>query len=317
MTLQTAEYSNFFETTLDGNVAGGDTTITLSALPTSDGTTYIDAPYYLVIDPDSATNREVINVTSHNTGTLQITCTRDVEGRHTPDIPHDTGTTVRMSVVGEMFEDLHDRLNDVALTGDVTGTINSSTQDVATTLASGIDATKIADGSVTDAEFQYIGGLTSDAQTQLDAKATTSDTLDEFAVPVAEVDINDQDLSKAVLKDYAEKDQAITSGTTLSIDLASGNTGSVTLGHSVTTLTFTNVPTDGTSSFTLKVTQDVTGNRTMALSGTVNGSSATFKTPAAGGLTLSTGNGDIDLVTFLFFDGDETNVLVNSLLDFS
>ena len=43
-----------------------------------------------------------------------------------------------------------------------------------------IDATKIADGSVTSAEFQYIGGLTSDAQTQLDAKATTSDTLDEF-----------------------------------------------------------------------------------------------------------------------------------------
>lgn len=36
--------------------------------------------------------------------------------------------------------------------------------------AAGIDATKIADGTVTDAEYQYIGGVTSDVQTQLDAK---------------------------------------------------------------------------------------------------------------------------------------------------
>ena len=33
-----------------------------------------------------------------------------------------------------------------------------------------IDATKIANGTVTSAEFQYIGGLTSDAQTQINAK---------------------------------------------------------------------------------------------------------------------------------------------------
>jgi hypothetical protein len=39
----------------------------------------------------------------------------------------------------------------------------------------GIEATKIADGSVTDAEFQYIGGLTSDAQTQINSKQSTSE----------------------------------------------------------------------------------------------------------------------------------------------
>ena len=42
--------------------------------------------------------------------------------------------------------------------------------------AAAIDATKIADGSVTSAEFQYIGGLTSDAQTQIDAKQATIDS---------------------------------------------------------------------------------------------------------------------------------------------
>jgi len=38
-----------------------------------------------------------------------------------------------------------------------------------------IDATKIADGTVTSTEFQYIGGLTSDAQTQINSKASSSD----------------------------------------------------------------------------------------------------------------------------------------------
>lgn len=37
-------------------------------------------------------------------------------------------------------------------------------------LGTGINANKIADGSVSNTEFQYIGGLTSDAQTQLSAK---------------------------------------------------------------------------------------------------------------------------------------------------
>lgn len=37
-----------------------------------------------------------------------------------------------------------------------------------------IDATKIADGTVTNAEFQYIGGLTSDAQTQLNNKLSSA-----------------------------------------------------------------------------------------------------------------------------------------------
>ena len=179
-----------------------------------------------------------------------------------------------------------------------------------------IDATKIADGSVTSAEFQHISTLSSNAQTQLDAKATTSNRLDEFANPTAEIDINDQDLSKAVLKDYAEKDVAVTSGTTLAIDLANGNTGSVTLAHNVTDIDFTNVPTDGTSTFTLKITQDGTGSRTLAINAiTVNGGSdVTGHTSGNAGITLSTAAGSVDLITFLFFDADTP--LINGLLDF-
>ena len=127
----------------------------------------------------------------------------------------------------------------------------------------------------------------------------------------------DQTASAIVLKDYAETDVAVTSATTLAIDLANGNTGTVTLGHSVTYIDFTNVPTNGISTFTLQVTQDGTGSRTMAINAvTVNGGShATAKTPGGSGLTLSTAAAKIDLLTFLFVDAGTP--LLNSLLDFS
>jgi hypothetical protein len=79
-------------------------------------------------------------------------------------------------------------------------------------VASGIDAVKIADGSVTNAEFQFIGGLTSDAQTQLNSKeatitATTSadyyrgdktfQTLNKAAVGLSNVD-NTSDANKPI-----------------------------------------------------------------------------------------------------------------------
>jgi hypothetical protein len=59
--------------------------------------------------------------------------------------------------------------SDVAMSGAVT--IDNTG---ATTLASGIDAAKIADGSVSNTEFQYINGVTSAIQTQIDSKAASS-----------------------------------------------------------------------------------------------------------------------------------------------
>ncbi|MCO5251236.1 MAG: hypothetical protein M9949_07420 [Candidatus Kapabacteria bacterium] len=41
-------------------------------------------------------------------------------------------------------------------------------------LASGIDATKLADGSIDNTEFQFLNGVTSNIQTQLDAKMTNA-----------------------------------------------------------------------------------------------------------------------------------------------
>ena len=107
MTAQEVKFANFFETTLNGILASGATSMTLTAAPTSDGTSGIAASYYLVIDPDNASNREVVLVTGAS-GTTVSAMTRDVEGRHSTDPTHVDGTTVRMAVVAEMFEDVHD-----------------------------------------------------------------------------------------------------------------------------------------------------------------------------------------------------------------
>ena len=57
----------------------------------------------------------------------------------------------------------------------LTGTVSN------TQIGTGIDATKIADGSVTNAEFQYINSLSSNAQTQLDGKVAKASNLSDLA----------------------------------------------------------------------------------------------------------------------------------------
>lgn len=56
----------------------------------------------------------------------------------------------------------------VVTANGLSGTVATSTTTPAITLdISGLDATKIADGTVTSTEFQYLGGVTSDIQTQI------------------------------------------------------------------------------------------------------------------------------------------------------
>jgi len=334
MTAQETNLSNFFETTLNGILASGATSGTLTAAPTSDGTSAIAAPYYLVLDPDNASNREVIEVTAAS-GTTLSTIVRDKEGRHTTDPTHVDGTVVRMSVIKEMFEDAHDRIDalptndstDVLTNKTISSANNTITVDADNATVSNIEVDNLkASAVVTESET-----ITSnDNDTTIPTSAAVKNYVDAETATLTNKTLGavtlsgavtggDQEISAVSLKDYVETDVAVTSSSnTITIDLANGNTGTVTLGENVTDIDFLNVPTNGVSSFTLRVIQDGTGSRTMATNAvTVNTTAATVKTPGAGGLTLSTGANDIDLVTFLFFDADATNVFVNSLLDFS
>jgi hypothetical protein len=157
LTAQEVKFSNFYESTLNGILASGATSMTLTAAPTSEGTSAIAAPYYLVIDPDNASNREVVLVTGAS-GTTVSAMTRDVEGRHTTDPTHVDGTVVRMAVVKEMFEDLHDRV-DAGMTASSTATLTNKTFDVEGTgnSISNIDVADLKSG-VLDTDISSVSG---------------------------------------------------------------------------------------------------------------------------------------------------------------
>jgi hypothetical protein len=91
-------------------------------------------------------------------------------------------------------------------------------------LSTGIDAAKIADGSVSNAEFQYLGGVTSDIQTQLDSKVDenaaitgatkTKITFDAKGLVTAGADATTADIADSADKRYVTDAQATVIGNT-------------------------------------------------------------------------------------------------------
>ena len=84
----------------------------------------------------------------------------------------------------------YDNSNSSFITGLSTTTLTNKTFDVDGTgnslsniananikAAAAVDATKIADGSISNAEYQYLNGVSSNVQTQLNAKATSSQSI--------------------------------------------------------------------------------------------------------------------------------------------
>lgn len=106
-------------------------------------------------------------------------------------------------------------------------------------LAGSIDATKIADGSVTSTEFQYINTLSSNAQTQIDAKQATLSGASLTGVTVATDD-------KVLIQDTSDSNNLKTVTTQAIADLASGSGTGSTVATNVYTYT-TNGPTGSTA----------------------------------------------------------------------
>ena len=176
---------------------------------------------------------------------------------------------------------------------DQDGTGNSITNiaNASIKAAAAIDATKIADGSVTSTEFQYINTLSSNAQTQLDAKSPTAGSssivtvgaLDSGSITSGFGNINIG--SSTITTTGAVATGAITAGGTISGNLTgnvtgntSGSSGSTT-GNAATATALATARTIGGTSF------DGTANIAIALAAeatTVTDNAITLAKMAAG-----------------------------------
>ena len=150
--------------------------------------------------------------------------------------------------------------------------------------------------TATTAELNYVDGVTSAIQTQLDAKAGTSNPTLAGLTLSAELAGADQTVSRVNLKDYGEVTNAIGNATgNKTIDLTAGNSVTATT-TGATTWTFSNpTASDELCGFVLKL---------------VNGGSATqtwpnsVDWPAATAPTLTTSGTDV--LVFITCDGGTT-----------
>ena len=119
---------NFYETTItNSDFSAGATSFTVASAPTTNGSTGItsattgneDTWLYLVIDPDSSSNREIVVVKTHVSGSTTFSdVQRDYDGRRqaggapaATGIAHGIGTTVRLAVLAQHIQDQNDRVS--------------------------------------------------------------------------------------------------------------------------------------------------------------------------------------------------------------
>jgi hypothetical protein len=101
-------------------------------------------------------------------------------------------------------------------------------------------------------------------------------------------------------KAITEQSVALTSGTSVTLDISQGSVFTITLAHNISTFTWSNPATSGdVSAFVLKVTQDGTGSRTIAFPAAVDFAGGTAP-------TLSTGANDVDVFVFFTVDAGTT-----------
>lgn len=312
---------NAFETTLSSTFGATDTTATVAS------TSGLTSPCYLVIEPDSSTQREYVFFDGTFTSTQLVTSTSDnryLSGSAAASgLSHPQNSVVRMVPVQQVYEDMFDAIGQVVDVSYASGTAGTpklaanldANNNKITNLTTPAAAADAANKSYVDASGVTLldeDNMASDSSTSAASQQSVKAYADT-KLPLAggtmtgAINAGDQEISAAVLKDYAETDVALSSSSgVVAIDLANGNTGSLTLTESVTDIDFTNVPTNGVSSFTVKVTQDASSAYTVAINDIdINAptlTAQTAKTAGAGGFTMTATLSAEDLLFFLFFD---------------
>lgn len=162
-------YSSISEPkTLTANVTSVATQITLNNV-----TGLPSAPYVLVLNPDTA-NEEAVLVTTDQSGVTSPTLkvSRAIETGATAKT-HTTADTVKHMIVGTDLQLAHDHIDNTTTahgaTGAVVGTTNTQTLTNKTLTSPKINENVAL--TPTSTELNYVDGVTSAIQTQLDSKA--------------------------------------------------------------------------------------------------------------------------------------------------
>ena len=211
MTAQITKLFNAFETTLTSTVGASGLDFVVNSVTAPTAVT-LTAPFYIVLNPDSSTNREVILVTSVNTGTKTLTCDninkRFLDGSAASSgLSHASGSVVRMSPVEQHIEDLNDRIDTI---------INEDGTQVKTTLF--LDEDDMATNSATKGVTQQ------SVKAYVDAQVTAQD-LDLISDSgTIDIDLDSESLTVA----GGEGIDTSATGTTLTIageDASTSNKG--------------------------------------------------------------------------------------------
>ena len=191
MTAQETNLLNAFETTISGALSSTGLTVTVNAVSNAAGDT-LTAPCYLVIEPDSATQREYFLVSSIDTGTKTLTISaigdRYLTGSAaTSGLTHAAGSTVRMSAMAQHIEDINDRVdanfNEAGtqiVAGNAVKDEDDMSSDSAVHIATQQSIKAYVDSQVTAQDLDF-GGDTGTGQVDLDSQTfTISGTANEI-----------------------------------------------------------------------------------------------------------------------------------------
>tara|TARA_B000000441_G_C21702999_1_gene327239 strand:+ start:228 stop:1046 length:819 start_codon:yes stop_codon:yes gene_type:complete len=162
--------------------------------------------------------------------------------------------------------------------------------------------------TTTAAELNILDGVTATSTelNLLDGVTSTTTELNYLDITT----LGTTEASKAVTADangvvkfdngVQQESTALTSGTSVTLDLNAGTVFTITLAHNIGTFTWSNPASSGYASvFSLKVTQDGTGGRTISWPASVDWASGTAP-------TLSSGANDVDVFVFFTVDGGTT-----------
>lgn len=118
MTAQESKLSNGYESTITAALTADASGITISvdAAPTDSTNTAISGAVimYLVLDPDSASQREYVKVTNISGTTLTVQRNIDTGGGGLRT--HSVGAKIRQAAQAQHFDDIHDRVDKVIST---------------------------------------------------------------------------------------------------------------------------------------------------------------------------------------------------------